>query len=303
MSTSARSAIPHGAAFDAPAETAFVPGESPAPPAVRRARARSSPDGTSRARHLGRVLWAGIKFGSGLLIVVCAAVAVAWGAYRYATTTPRFSVQRFDLDGARRVGVDDIQRLTGIRPGSNLFAIDVEAAERKLLTSPWVKAAKVTRDLPSALRVELTENQPEAVGSIDGKLYLVTEFGEPFKQIEPGDPYDLPIVTGISAENLANNRPAELERVASALEVLRQYQAMPLAKVYPPEELHLGDGRDLSLIVGASGVVLELGSGSWQKKLAMAARVISLVQGKTRTPGVVFLDNQAHPERVVVRMR
>jgi hypothetical protein len=24
---------------------------------------------------------------------------------------------------------------------------------------------------------------------------------------------------------------------------------------------------------------------------------------KGRTPGIVFLDNQAHPERVVVRMR
>jgi hypothetical protein len=35
----------------------------------------------------------------------------------------------------------------------------------------------------------------------------------------------------------------------------------------------------------------------------MAERVIAELAAKGRTPGLVFLDNEAHPERVVVRMR
>jgi hypothetical protein len=35
----------------------------------------------------------------------------------------------------------------------------------------------------------------------------------------------------------------------------------------------------------------------------MAERVISELRQKGRAPGIVFLDNEAHPERVVVRMR
>jgi hypothetical protein len=35
----------------------------------------------------------------------------------------------------------------------------------------------------------------------------------------------------------------------------------------------------------------------------MAERVIGQLAAKGRVPGIVFLDNIAHPERVVVRMR
>ena len=35
----------------------------------------------------------------------------------------------------------------------------------------------------------------------------------------------------------------------------------------------------------------------------MAAQVLGELGAKGRTPGIVFLDNEAHPERVVVRMR
>jgi hypothetical protein len=35
----------------------------------------------------------------------------------------------------------------------------------------------------------------------------------------------------------------------------------------------------------------------------MAERVMNQLGGKGRSAGLVFLDNKAHPERVVVRMR
>jgi hypothetical protein len=35
----------------------------------------------------------------------------------------------------------------------------------------------------------------------------------------------------------------------------------------------------------------------------MGEQVVGEMRRKGRSPGIVFLDNQAHPERVVVRMR
>jgi hypothetical protein len=37
--------------------------------------------------------------------------------------------------------------------------------------------------------------------------------------------------------------------------------------------------------------------------MLMAERVINKLERSGKTPGIVFADNQAHPERVVVRMR
>ena len=73
--------------------------------------------------------------------------------------------------------------------------------------------------------------------------------------------------------------------------------------MYPVEEVHLSPSGDFVLTVGKDGIALELGKRPFARKLAMAEEVLSGMRKKGKTPGVVFLDNQAHPERVVVRMK
>jgi hypothetical protein len=59
----------------------------------------------------------------------------------------------------------------------------------------------------------------------------------------------------------------------------------------------------IQLVVGELGVSLVFGKGPVEQKLLMAARVLGKVRAKGELPKVVFLDNEAHPERVVVRLR
>jgi cell division protein FtsQ len=290
---------------EAPAEDAFVESESPKPGPVRsksRRVKRESAPAPGRGRTLSS-LWSALKLASGVLVVVAASVAVAWGAHRYALSTPRFAVKKLDIRGSRRLGQQQIEKLAGIRVGENIFALDTAAAERRLLDDPWVKEVKITRQLPGTLRVELSEHEARAVASIDGSLYLLTRTGEPFKQLGAGDPFDLPVITGISAQNLARDRKGAIRRIEVGLDVLENYNRIPLSKTYPAEEVHLMAGGGAVLTVGKDGVTLELGHGPWRKKLLMAARVIGRLRAKGQQPGIVFLDNEAHPERVVVRMR
>ena len=56
-------------------------------------------------------------------------------------------------------------------------------------------------------------------------------------------------------------------------------------------------------MVGTRGVSLHLGQGPWPKKLLMVAEVLRQFERQKELPGVVFLDNELHPERDVVRMR
>ncbi len=289
----------------APAERIYAPEESPTPaPVSRKGRARAHSNAAAAAeRRVLPALWSGVKLLSGVLIVVAASVAVAWGAHRYALTTPRFAIQRIDLRGGRRIDEGSIAGLAGIKAGQNIFALDTDAAERRLLADPWVKEVKITRQLPSTLRVELSEREAAAMASIGGHLYLVTRSGEPFKQLESGDPFDLPVITGISGQNMARDRKREIERIALGLDVLKNYERVPMSHVHPAQEVHVAAGGDATLVVGKSAIVLELGHGSWHKKLVMAAHVVARLAAKGRTPGIVFLDNESRPDRVVVRMR
>lgn len=291
----------HGAALEAPAEFGFVTSDSPPPPnvRVRRPEANSGP----RWPHVVAAVASIVKLCAGIAVVVGISVAIAWGAHRYAVTTPRFSIRQLEVRGNRHHGGDQLAHLAGVERGQNLFAVDTVAAERKLLENPWVRTAKIGRELPATLRIEVTERDVAAVTVLENALYLVTPEGEPFKEAEPGDPTDLPVITGITPRDLAIDRARAIDRIAVGLEVLREYQALPLAKVFEPEEVHLDPGGAVTLTIGKKGMTLPLGHGPFRQKLLMAARVIAKVQATGELPGIVFLDSEAHPERVVVRMR
>ncbi|MEO6600298.1 MAG: FtsQ-type POTRA domain-containing protein [Polyangiaceae bacterium] len=293
----------HGGGIVAPDE-GFAAGESPAPGPVRTKaeRARSEHE-IGSSRSLGVLLWSAAKLASGLAVVVGASLAVAWSAHHYALTSPRFAIRTVDLVGAKRSTLEQLKTAAGFTVGDNIFALDTDAAERKLLENPWIAEVKVTRRLPSTLRLELNEREASAVVSLANHLYLVTPEGVPFKEVQVGDPFDMPLITGASPENLQRDRKREIERIQMGLEVLRQYERVPLSRVYPAEEVHLADAGDVTLTAGKDGVALELGTGPWRKKLLMAEEVVGELRKKGRTPGIVFLDNQAHPDRVVVRMR
>ena len=297
----------HGGGIVAPDE-GFASGESPAPGAVqakaaRAANARGSEPEMTPARTAVTLLWSAAKLASGLAVVIGAALAVAWSAHHYALTSPRFAIHTVDLVGAKRSSLEQIKTDSGVSVGQNIFALDTDAAERKLLENPWISEVKVTRRLPSTLRVEVSEREASAVVALGERLYLVTPEGVPFKEVSAGDPFDMPLISGVSPENLQRDRKREIERIQTGLEVLRQFDRVPLSRVYPPEEVHLADAGDVTLTCGKDGVTLELGTGPWRKKMLMAEEVVGELRKKGRTPGIVFLDNSAHPERVVVRMR
>lgn len=248
-------------------------------------------------------LGAAVRLGLGLLLVVGTSVSVAYSVRHYALTSPRFAIQEVELIGGKRVAPERAREEAGVSLGQNVFALDTALAERKLLQNPWIAEARVTRDLPRALRIEIREREPAALAVFAERLYLVTAEGEPFKELAPGDPADFPLITGVSIEGLSRDRARELDRVRLGLEVLEQYGRVPLSKTHPAQEVHLADSGDVVLTAGKEGITFELGKDAYRRKLLMGEQVVAEMRRKGRSPGIVFLDNQAHPERVVVRMR
>jgi cell division protein FtsQ len=256
----------------------------------------------SGSRAWGK-LAAALRLALGLALVIGTSVSVAYSVRHYALTSPRFSVQEVNLQGGKRVSPEQARDQAGVVLGSNVFALDTALCERKLLENPWISQARVTRDLPRSLRIEIKEREPAALAVFAERLYLVTADGEPFKELSPGDPADFPIITGASVDGLSRDRPRELDRVREGLEVLELYGRVPLSKSQPAQEVHLADSGDVVLTAGKEGITFELGRDGYRRKLLMGEQVVAEMRRKGRAPGIVFLDNIAHPERVVVRMR
>jgi cell division protein FtsQ len=260
-------------------------------------------------RRPGRLLlWARAsahfgKLGFGVLLVFATACATAYGAYRLALSSSQFALQKLDVTSSRRLSERELLARAGIELGQNLLGVDVRAAEERLLGDPWIRSVRLVRQLTHTLRVELVEREALALASLDGDLFVVGADGEPFKAWQAGDPDDLPVLTGVTLDALAKDRIGATTRLATGLSVLSHYERLPISQQHRAQEVNLSPDGAVVLSVGARGVSLHLGQGPWPKKMLMVAEVMRTFESKRELPGVIFLDNALHPERVVVRMR
>jgi len=89
-----------------------------------------------------------------------------------------FIVSRVDVMGEGRLNEQDVLKALNVRPGDYFFGIDLERAQKRTESLPWVDSAVVRRLWPNRIVVQLVENQPYAVWQNNGELHLIKTTGE-----------------------------------------------------------------------------------------------------------------------------
>jgi cell division protein FtsQ len=252
--------------------------------------------GESRAMRILRGLL-------GFLMVVGIGGSAAWGARRYVKTSPRFAVREIVTIGAKRRSAEDLAITAGIAKGQNVFTTDLDRARARLLADPWIRQASLARQLPGTIFVQVEEREAAGLVAASGETYLATREGQIIKRLEPGDPTDLHVVTGVSAQQIVDDREGTTRTIRRALDLAFDYDRSPLGQRAPLEEVHVEETNDMTLVIGKSAVVLRMGAAPYRKKLEQAVRVFGELDRRGAKPDVIMLDDDARPERVVVRMR
>ena len=150
--------------------------------------------------------------------------------------------------------------------------------------------------------MQVIERDAAAIVAL-GDSYLASRDGEIFKRLEPGDPTDLPVVTGLTSDAVAEDRDASVRTIRRALDLAAEYEHTPLAARAPLEEVHLANDGGFTLFVGKSAIALELGAAPFHHKLEEAARVLAELDRRGAHADAIMLNSEAHPERVVVSVR
>jgi cell division protein FtsQ len=122
-----------------------------------------------------------------------------------------FALREIRVSGIDRISEDRILRQASLGPGINVLAVNLSVVRKRLLAHPWVSEAAVQRVIPSGLQISIQEHRPLAIIDL-GRRFLIDENGEIFKELEPGDPMDLPVISGLMYSDLefgsAHRRPA-----------------------------------------------------------------------------------------------
>lgn len=281
-------------ASNVPASSSIPPVTSsspslPAPP-------KRSADGDSRALRVFRAV-------VGLVMIIGIGSGVAWGARRYVRTSPRFAVSEIVTAGGKHRGPEDLSSIAGVSKGQNIFSIDLDRSRARLTADPWIESAELTRQLPGTITIRVVEREPAGIVAMNEGTYLVTRDGLVIKRVEPNDPLDFHIVTGVALKALVDDREGATRTIRSALDLAYDYDRSPLAQRSPVQEVHVEPNGDMTLIVGKSNVVLRMGSAPYRRKLDQAVRIVAELDRRGAKPSVIMLDDEARPDRVVVRMR
>ena len=105
-------------------------------------------------------------------------------------TSPILSVRKVDVEGVVYADPDLIASIVDSIDGEPILTVDLDAAEAKLLSIPWVRLARVSMHLPSRVTIEVVERSP--IGffrSVDGFNRVIDRDGRVLDVIE-GDPTD-----------------------------------------------------------------------------------------------------------------
>ncbi len=124
-----------------------------------------------------------------------------------------FVVKQVDVMGEGRLNEADVRAAIGIYPGEYFFGADLERAQLRTESLPWVDRAVVRRLWPNRIVVQLVETQPYALWQKNGQFSLVSAKGEEIVKLEDVQslPQGLKTLIGPNAPEYAASIEAFLE--------------------------------------------------------------------------------------------
>lgn len=236
------------------------------------------------------------------LVVAGALAAAAYTGGRHVGASERFTIAEVELRGAEQVSAGEVRARLGDLAGRHVFPASLARAEARIEAHPWVESARVRRDLPSRIRVDVREREPAAIAFLD-RFYLVDERGLPFVRVRPGAEAarGLVVVTGLERRDYRRDPEGARERIREAIAAAEVYEAgdrPPLGEVHvgPEDRLSFVTYDDAAEIRTAASSADDI--GAWLR--GFDAAHASLSERERTTANLYRVEGVAAPERVTV---
>lgn len=196
----------------------------------------------------------------------------------------------------------DLIRLSEVKKGDNILTLRLGEVRERVLRYPWVKEVRLAKHFPARLFLWIDEEEPAALlelSSPEGasELFLVSREGKVFKKLEPEDPKDFPILTGLTAEEVPERLP-RLMALVQSLETSELFNAIGVS------EARWDAKAGLSLFTKEPCIQLNLGPEdgalTWEHRLQRFVQAWGSIQGQEKSPAVVDLSLD---RRIVVKQK
>ena len=241
---------------------------------------RSSQVRAARTRILGVTL--------GFLFVGAFGVLLVWRTGQFALNqlvyeNSAFNIESIDIQTDGDIAIDQLRRWSSVHTGQNLFALDLASVRRDLLLVSLIQSASIERVLPHTLRIRVVEREPLAQLSLprprpDGRLelavfqldpegYVLVPLA-PQQRATPGmaAPDELPVISGIKANEVQAGRRIESPQVQAALQLLLAFERSPMEGLSEIKRIDVS-GPEVIVATTAQGTAVTFGLSDFDQQL------------------------------------
>jgi len=213
------------------------------------------------------------------LLPLLVLTAAAWFAVvvfsHWLLTTPRFSVATVDVRGASRVPPARILAAAAVEPGTSLFRLDPRAIAGRVAALPEIRRADVVREFPDRVVISVEERRPFTLVH-SGRLHWLDEEGRLLGASPEAVVPQVPVVSGLSDDEVASMRSAPSPKALAAIALIRVLLRTGSALAAEISEIDMSR-KDGPVLYTVDGVEVRLGTEEWEEQLARLEGVLTQV--------------------------
>ena len=228
--------------------------------------------GARRRRPRRPVRW--LRMAGATALAIATVAAVVLGGH-WLLTTPRFAVTAVEVRGASRVPPTRVLEVAGIVRGTNLWRIDPHQVRARLEALPEIRRADVVRELPNRVSIVLEERRPFTLVHA-ARLHWLDEEGRLLGEESHAVATAVPVITGLSEEELATMRTAPGPRARAAIALIRALLRTGSALAGEISEIDMSRPEG-PVLYTVDGVEVRLGSEEWEERLSRLEGVLAQV--------------------------
>jgi cell division protein FtsQ len=225
----------------------------------------------------------------GVVLAIIVLTAAGGGALHWVLTTQRFAVASVEVRGVSRVPADQILAVAAIPRGSNIFKLDTIGVIGRVESLPEIRRADVVRELPNRVVISVEERRPFTLVH-GGRLHWMDEEGRLLGVSPEAVAPPMPVISGLSADELASMRTSPGPKARAAIGVIRALLRSGTGLSAEISEIDMSR-REGPVLYTIDGVEVRLGTEDWDERLARLEGVLAQIATQdVRTVDLRFRD-------------
>lgn len=215
------------------------------------------------------------------LRMILLAAFIIYACY-YFSQSPFFSIQKIEVAGQKHLSATEIISGSGLHTGVNIFQVNLDQAEKRLLANPWIESVAIRRKLPQTIQIAVKERQPSAILLTDQRWLVLDRNGVCIDSVNSLRLYNLPIITGIKPDS---TEPGKLASASPLLMPVLTALGLDVENFF--SEVNIADGNNLVAYTRDSVPVLLGKCEGLHAKLVTAQ---SLMVNNSNSGTVMYVD-------------